>query len=199
MVNKMQEYDQEQDFGTQFSTAEPLRLEKDRATVIERLLETNPVLEQINNFLLGYYMEGKQLKQDKKLMLINERGCRSILFEVSLRISTPAILGTVTEEEAKKRAELFEKYMAQKMVNNFIDWEIPNTTAMDIIVDTLGDLIFVAMTRPISGSTFGGIVDMSQIRQHTLQRDVVPEQEKTGFLRGLFGKKEKGDIYGGYS
>lgn len=171
-----------------YVTDEPYRFSSDKSSIVEQILRTDDLLNQVSNFLLGYYSQNGALKQNKKMRLINEKGCRAILFEVGMRISTPATLGTITEEEAKKRAELFEKSLALKLVNNFDDWEVPNTTSMDIIVDTLGDLIFIALTRPISGSTFSGIVDMSQIRQHTLQRDYMMDSENKGFMNKLFGK-----------
>lgn len=191
---------EEEGYGDQFTTAEPYGVQTDKASIVEKLLESNPVLTEISNFLLGYYKDDDgAIKVDDNLRLVNEKGCRAMLFEVGMRISVPTILGTITEEEAKSRAEDFEKAMAKKLVCNYADWEISNSTAMDIIVDSLGVLIFVALTRPIKGTTFDGIVDMSQIRQHTLQRDVMPTEEKKGMLKGLFGKKEKGENYGQYT
>ena|SRR3990167_4441106 len=173
-----------------FAQPQPYAMQTDRASIVEKILKSEEVLSAISNFLLGYYKEGDEIKHNIEMQLINENGCRAILFEVGMRISTPAILGTITEQEAKQRAELFEKSMALKLVNNFDAWKMPNTTAMDIIIDTLGDLIFIALTRPISGSTFGGIVDMSQIRQHTLQRDYVPMAEDKPNLFGRLFRRD---------
>lgn len=181
-----------EDHGGQFTTTEPPQFEQERASIVEKLLEYNKLLEHIRYFLLGYYVLDGEVKQDETLRLLNEKGCRAILFEVSQRISPQVVLGAITEEEAKDRARRFEIALSQKFVDNYEDWQIKNISALDIVVDTLGDLIFVAMTRPIKGTAFGGIIDISQLREHTIQRDSYqPKEKKEGLFSKLRGNKEE--------
>ena len=168
--------------------------EIDRQTTVDAQLDTAELIKKCENFLLGKHYDSEgSLKAVPGSQLMNDIGCRNIIFEISANLSSPVILANMTDEEAKVRAKDFEISLAQKLVNNYKEWGV-EINKFDIIVDALGNLVFANLTRPISGKAHNGITTISRVHelQQVLTRDNIKDEPKKSMVNPLGWFKKGG-------
>ena len=166
------------DEGMPFASPMPMISEDERKGIIESQLETEPLLEDIKNFLLGKQKDEQgSYVEVEGAALVNQDGMFSIINMIRPRLSKPVILGVLKDDEARDRARRFEKELQYQLVVHESEWDVKDK---DVICDGLGDLIFLNFTRPVSGNALRALGRMTVVNEQSIKREN-PEPPKGWF------------------
>lgn len=146
--------------------------------VVDKQLDVKSTIKSVRNQFLGIVGEDENGNDiiDPELQMMNERGTRACLLELSSSLASQVTLGYLTNDEVINMSIDFEQELILKLIRNKSDWQV-KSAHYGIICDTLGRIFHVNLTRAIQGATHKGITQVSMVHEQVIQRHM-PEMQQ---------------------
>lgn len=143
------------------------------------MLDSTNLVQRIRLQLLGYIeTEPGEFKQiGQKFM--NDKGAGAIVTILDGHIGKEIYLSKISDEAMVRIVKKLWQTLIGAFVKNWNEWEMSNnTTKWEMIMDTIMDQVYVALSRAVDGTEKGFFADTHSSQGKTLISQVAGQQQQ---------------------